>query len=283
MQPVMQLKSRPGALSAGVVFMGPRTTTVERLRGEVQEFTSSSRSRLLSWLSCAKPSYRIMVTLTVPHVETDGALFKRKLDRFLDYAMRAAPAGASITWFLEFQHRGAPHVHLLTNFRIRKEWVSAVWPRMWKDRLMELFGVSEGLGTHTVMERTSTRCEWLRSSAVMKRYAVKYSAKTDQKSVPENYEHVGRFWGIRGCRDRVAAATWRKQCHGGFWGFPGDVVRLFWIAFKAKIEGIKEIRIVQWQKGVGVSVFFPDWMQRQMDGIVARLVEEFDFEGVGYA
>lgn len=29
----------------------------------------------------------------------------------------------------------------------------------------------------------------------------------NQKTVPENYEHCGRFWGVWGCRARVAAST----------------------------------------------------------------------------
>lgn len=235
---------------------------------------------MLSWLSCAKPSYRIMITLTLPHIETDGVLFKEKLDRFMVYAMRKAPAGASITWFLEFQRRGAPHVHLLTNFRIDKAWVSSTWAGMWLSRLLELYGREEGHGTHQVMEKTATRCEYLRSAGVMKRYACKYSAKTDQKNVPENYEHVGRFWGIRGDRTRVAAATWRKRCYGGFSGFPGDVVRMFWIRFNKFLCDKERYRVFRWRKGTGVSVFFSEGSTEAVTKALELLLADFDFEAL---
>ena len=278
--PVMQVKVRPGCITAGVVHIGPRGQSADRLRGEVQSFTASSRSRLLSWLSCAKPSYRIMITLTLPHVETDGALFKAKLDRFLDYAMRKAPEGASMTWFLEFQKRGAPHAHILTNFRIDKEWVSSTWATMWSDRMESILGRSEGLLARHAMEKASTRCEYLRSAGVMKRYACKYSAKTDQKEVPEKYSHVGRFWGIRGSRERVAAATWRKACVAGFWGFPGDVIRMFWIRFNRFLLDKERYRVFRWSKGTGVSVYFSEGSTESVTEALKRLLEDFEFEVV---
>jgi len=38
-------------------------------------------------------------------------------------------------------------------------------------------------------------------------YASKYAAKMEQKDVPPEFSNVGRFWGISGCRARVAAST----------------------------------------------------------------------------
>jgi hypothetical protein len=36
---------------------------------------------------------------------------------------------------------------------------------------------------------------------------MKYAAKMEQKTVPEGYESVGRFWGVAGLRSCVEAAT----------------------------------------------------------------------------
>jgi hypothetical protein len=221
-----------------------------------------------------------MVTLTLPHVETDGALFKEKLDRFLVAVMKNAPEHASVTWFLEFQRRGAPHVHMLTNFKIKKDWVSAAWARLWKDRLVAIRGAEAAETISAVMEKVSTRVEWLRSAAVMKKYATKYSAKTDQKDVPENYTHVGRFWGIRGDRTRVAAATYRKQCYGGFSGFPGDVIRLFWIRFNRFMTDKTRFRVIRWSKGVGVTAYFDDGSTQSIADALRVMLREFDFEEV---
>jgi hypothetical protein len=38
-------------------------------------------------------------------------------------------------------------------------------------------------------------------------YASKYAAKSEQKIVPAEYDNVGRFWGVSGCRTIVEAST----------------------------------------------------------------------------
>lgn len=276
--PVMQVKIRPGSISAGIVNVGPRVASGDVARGEVESFTDSSRRRLLSWLACAKPSYRIMVTLTVPHIETDGAIFKNRLDRFLVAVMRNAPAGGSVTWFLEFQKRGAPHVHMLTNFKIKKEWVAETWSRLWEKRISDLFGQGYKEGMLANMRHASTRVEWLRSASVMKKYASKYSAKTNQKEVPEDYTHVGRFWGIRGDRTRVAAATYRRRCFGAFGTFPGDVIRLFWIRFNRLLCDKQRYRVFKWQQGTGVTAYFSEDSTASVTSALELLLADFDFE-----
>ena len=278
--PMMQVKIRPGCITAGVVNIGPRSASADKVRGSVESFTDSSRRRLLSWLACAKPSYRIMVTLTVPHLEKDGAVFKNRLDRFLVAVMRNAPENGSVTWFLEFQKRGAPHVHMLTNFKIKKDWVAEKWTRLWEERLKDLLGHTGGETAAIHMRNASTRVEWLRSASVMKKYASKYSAKTNQKEVPEDYAHVGRFWGIRGDRTRVAAATYRKRCYGRFDGFPGDVIRLFWIRFNRFLMDKERFKVYRWEKGSGVTVYFSDDSTEAVKQALMIILDDFDFEEV---
>jgi hypothetical protein len=36
---------------------------------------------------------------------------------------------------------------------------------------------------------------------------MKYAAKMQQKVIPEEMENIGRFWGVSGCRDVMAAST----------------------------------------------------------------------------
>jgi hypothetical protein len=56
--------------------------------------------------------------------------------------------------------------------------------------------------------RAGTRIERLQSGrAGTISYASKYAAKAEQKIVPPEYENVGRFWGISGCRTTVEAST----------------------------------------------------------------------------
>jgi hypothetical protein len=216
-----------------------------------------------------------MITLTVPHIEKDGKLFKGLLDRYLCSMMKKAPAGASATWFLEFQKRGAPHVHILTNFIVPMEWTDRVWPELWRPRLEELFSPDAAVETFLHMQQASTRTEALRSQGVMKAYAIKYSTKADQKSVPSEYAHVGRFWGVRGDRSRVVAATYRRRVYTGLDGLPDTFSRLYWSLIMDLCLNATDIRVVHWQKGIGISVYNAD------ASFILKLkavLNEFDFE-----
>jgi len=134
-----------------------------------------------------------MGTLTVgAEWSRDGADFKKRLDRFLIWFLRAQNAKneageyESIFWFLEFQKRGAPHVHMFYTSRVPWGRAARKWSEIMED---------------PSIERTGTKFEKLRSSrGGMLAYARKYAAKDIQKSVPEDYGDVGRFWGVRGCR-----------------------------------------------------------------------------------
>jgi hypothetical protein len=200
-----------------------------------------------------------MGTLTVPHLECDGQIFKECLDRFLVKVMRAvatgeqakrsgASCGPSLTWFLEFQKRGAPHIHFFTNFAIPKDWLANAWANAWSGHL--------AAETILTMKNASTRIEWLRSTRGAKSYALKYGGKMEQKEVPDGYRHVGRFWGIRGCRERVAADIYRTPCSKWPQAFPGDNVRLFWIKVMGVMAAMEEVRCYQWVYGTGVTIYF---------------------------
>jgi len=148
-----------------------------------------------------------MLTLTYPSsYPCNGAESKRHLKRMLDeikreYLRHCCRNGIvddgtfSLFWFLEFQNRGAPHYHIFGTWFPGKLWLSSRW--------YEICGTDDD--RHF---RAGTRIEILRRGrAGTVSYASKYAAKLAQKSVPEGYENVGRFWGIRGCRGVVVAAT----------------------------------------------------------------------------
>lgn len=164
-------------------------------RGTVERFSAGSKSRLTRYLSSALADYRYMGTLTLPgEWSRDGELFKRQLDRFFTWFMRQQKRRTevgidrdSICWFLEFQARGAPHVHFLYTSRV--PWQDAA--RQW----------AEIIGDPSCW-RTSTRFETVRHGrAGITSYARKYAGKTEQKVVPADYSHPGRFWGVRGYKE----------------------------------------------------------------------------------
>jgi hypothetical protein len=137
-------------------------------------------------------TFRQMITLTYPAVyPRNGLAVKYHLHAFLVWLKRDT-GGCSYLWFLEFQKRGAPHIHILIDtpyprsngdgyrqFRMR---VSSAWYRI----------VGSGDIRHL---SAGTRTERLRSAAGGVHYATKYAAKMRQKRVPDDYRRVGRLWG----------------------------------------------------------------------------------------
>jgi len=194
------------------------------VRGDVTEFSDSSGRRMVQYLREASARYLYMGTLTVgADWDRDPARFRSAVDGWLCWFLRAQRAAAqsgggseldcSIFWFIEFQSRGAPHLHLFyTNYL---PWEPSA--RKWAELCLR-----EGLCGEGEVEyfwRTSTRFETIRSGfGGMLRYARKYAVKVEQKQVPEGVFSggwQGRFWGVRGSRKRGSfhlAATGRTGC-----------------------------------------------------------------------
>jgi hypothetical protein len=169
-------------------------------RGTVTKFSAESAKRLERYLRNCIARYEFFGTLTVADDLLDGEAFKRALDLFLRRFHRSQvrevqtkgdrelSSTSSTCWFLEFQKRGAPHVHLLyTDYvpwrKAASDWVDAI-DQPW-------------------CFETSTKFEKLRGPVAS--YATKYAGKLDQKKLPEGVESFGRWWGVRGDRSTVSA------------------------------------------------------------------------------
>lgn len=172
-------------------------------KSAIKQFTSGSRRGLLRYLRECVADYRIMVTLTYPHGHGfDGAQSKEHLRRFMQELKRRGNADEPANvcrwsgfWIMEFQSRGSIHYHLLTTHRVDYDWVAKTWYRI--------------CGTDDKRhEQAGTRVESIRAGkkGVMS-YMGKYASKMEQKKVPEAFGWAGRFWGVSGSREVVAAAT----------------------------------------------------------------------------
>jgi hypothetical protein len=200
------LSVRPTGVTFRVMVPGAGLRVLAPVRGEgrrqVRAFSARSRRRLMERASDLGESHRaeVMVTLTMPgeweSVCASGRAFKRhvqamrkRLVRHLD-GLGVLAWGA--LWWLEFQVRGAPHLHIvlwgpelaaldMDAFRV---WASEAW--------------SEVVGHQDPHERekhlaAGTRVERMRRSDFG--YATKYASKMRQKAVPAGFQGVGRFWG----------------------------------------------------------------------------------------
>lgn len=153
------------------------------------------------YLRSCTPRYRVMGTLTYPcGYPTDGRTCKDHLDTLVKSIRRYVSKGGAVSedfslfWFLEFQGRGAPHFHFFCTDELPKDWLARRW--------------YEIVGSNDVRHLAAgTRIEAIRSGRYGTcAYASKYAAKHSQKDVPPGFSHVGRFWGVYGCR-KCAAAT----------------------------------------------------------------------------
>jgi len=158
-------------------------------RGDIIHFSRESRKRLM--LSCRNNTvdFKYFMTLTYPAIyPTNGKEVKNHLSVMRKWLVRRGVAGM---WWLEFQKRGAPHIHLAyNNIQLDKNQVSKQWYQI----------VKSGDEKHL---RAGTRIEMWRSTHGAEAYMAKEGAKLLQKQVPEGFENVGRFWSNFGGAKRV--------------------------------------------------------------------------------
>jgi hypothetical protein len=158
------------------------------LRGACREFSQRSRMNLQEAVRNTEATWSSMACLSYPvEFPADGRLVKKHLRAFLEAAKRRYGSGLDYLWFLEFQTRGAPHIHVLwgKDVAVDREWFASTWFRI----------VGSGRPEHYRVHRHKDQWQEVYSADGCERYVAKYAHKTFQKVVPEGFENVGRFWG----------------------------------------------------------------------------------------
>lgn len=186
---------------AVVLRQGRAGRPVDWARSDVTEFSAASRKRLAFVASNTDVNFTTMITLTYPmEFPNDGKDVKRDFATFKKAMMRRWDK-PSYLWFLEFQRRGAPHIHLLLErVKVNKcsiAWLSGTWYRI----------CDTGDEKHL---RAGTRIERIRLPEGARHYVVKEASKMYQKRVPGAYQNVGRFWGCS--RDVPPTARQTVSC-----------------------------------------------------------------------
>jgi hypothetical protein len=185
-------------ISGGVIppVMRSRVTGT---RGDIVELSKRSLLRMLHELRNCDVDFQSMLCLTYPReFPADGRMVKRHLNAFL-MALKRRFEGVSYAWFLEFQQRGAPHLHMFTTLTdVDRQWLAETWFRI----------VGSQDEKHL---RAGTSWDLMRVKDGALRYAAKYAAKRGQKIVPDGFQNVGRFWGCS--RDVKARPLGFVRCH----------------------------------------------------------------------
>lgn len=197
-------------ISNGV--LGGRSQRGGGVRGKIVEWSDKSRSRCERHIrNVPDGCIKYFLTLTYPRDFTnDGIRIKRDLA-----AMRKRLRRMGVRddiWFLEFQNRGAPHFHLYLgqcptgNLERGVKACSEAWYEI------------VGSGDPKHLKFTMGLCgggnkpclEPMRNPHAASYYAVKYVVKANQKTVPPDYQNVGRFWGYGGQLKPVFVTYWAR-------------------------------------------------------------------------
>lgn len=150
-------------------------------RGVITGLSRKSRLGLIHYARNL-PQLTHILTLTYPAAfPCSGREVKRDWANMRKWIRRTAPEMGGL-WFLEFQHRGAPHVHVLLTGGLPYQAVALAWYRI----------VASGDKRHL---GAATSIEMLRTPYAAAAYAAKYAAKAAQKNVPGDFHYVGRMWG----------------------------------------------------------------------------------------
>ena len=199
-------------------------------KSEITEWSGRSRSNMTKALTSIDytawtqdEGALAMVTLTLPGdweaVAPTGKDFKRKIELFRRRWVRAGMAWRNL-WKLEFQRRGAPHLHMLTRVpalvkgEIFERWLSRTWADVVdSSRLPDR---EDGSSEYTRHLQAGTGVDFsgqdFSDPTRISMYFAGHSAKTTdgkeyQHIVPELWQAPGagpgRFWGFSGLRKAI--------------------------------------------------------------------------------
>lgn len=175
-------------------------------RETIKYLSRRSLSRLAFYATESSTEFVSLMTLTYGvNFPLSGKKVKENLNRFLITAKRKKIVG-NYLWFMEFQARGAPHIHVLNTVKVETEGQRVTFSEVWSDIASNKYRVRySSLATRkelwergAIFRKHCHPRQWENEKKLggIRRYAMKYAMKPEQKSVPELFKDVGRFWGV---------------------------------------------------------------------------------------
>jgi len=186
-------------------------------RKGIYEMSKKSKLRLTHIVTNSPIKFVSMITLTwgdfMPPV--NGKELKRQLNILLK-RFRKRFKNPQYVWFLEFQKKGKPHLHILTTVGpsdFDREWLASNWATLTtKDAWLRLetgkvkdYTITKPLSVEVLLDEWEKSKRFNSHQKVWEmfykedgatRYCLKYATKSEQKLVPPQFENVGRFWGV---------------------------------------------------------------------------------------
>ena len=198
-------------------------------RKPIMELTPKARKMMAFTTLATSAEFSSMITLTYGAMfPTSGATVKLHLQRILQWLKRYGIE--DLIWFLEFQKRGAPHFHVLTDMiepnTFDRASLGLAWIKAQGWNISTLYPVFEGWAGAEPRSANKADLEMIDKQMKVllhektweavhtddgaRRYAMKHALKPWQKEVPAEYSNVGRWWGCtKSVRDKIRpVAQW---------------------------------------------------------------------------
>lgn len=181
----------------------PKPEGMTGTRERITKMSDKSLRRLMFVANRSTCEFGSMLTLTYPGLfPINGSTVKGDLNAILQ---KLRNWGFKFLWFLEFQKRGAPHIHILVETSYISPRMRATFALSWTMRIAKSGWFS--LGTQDkdfnaellkIVKVNLHPGAWevIRNENGARNYVMKYAAKMSQKEVPKAYQDVGRFWGV---------------------------------------------------------------------------------------
>ncbi len=192
-------------------------------RGTIKGYSEKSKRRYRFLLRNTKKIWSHEMEVGYPaDFPMNGKKVKRDI-KLLKESLEKESPGIAWTWRLGFQKRKAPHVHFLTDRPIDYKWLARRW--------FEIVG--SGDPRHL---KAGTHVDKIKNVGKMINYMVNYMADDKETEVPEGFEDVGRFWGVK--RGIVEYEEFKKIVP---YGVASRSLRLFrrWAKAEYRSMGIK--------------------------------------------
>lgn len=171
-------------------------------RGKIKMQSKKSLLRLMFLMQSTQLEFASMLTLTYPRFyPLDGLIVKQDVAAIVQRLRRSK---IEYLWFLEFQKRGAPHIHILTDQRaitprMRVDyglyWTARIALSDWFNKLCPADAYDEEVMKMAKFNTHFKVWQFIRSRDGARNYVTKYASKERQKQVPPRYHNIGRFWG----------------------------------------------------------------------------------------
>lgn len=194
--PIVQARVYPGGgwslvREAKVEHVG----TVRGKKQSITELSKRSLDKLRFYAQCTSMKFQSMLTLTYgAEFPFSGKKVKSHLNHMLTW-LRQKFGKFSYLWFMEFQERDAPHVHILMSLPEPCGGRRKIVARKWSEIVSRETSIPGLKGKVFRVHNHRKAWERIKTPDGAARYVCKYAVKPQQKIVPQRFGDVGRFWG----------------------------------------------------------------------------------------